>query len=133
MRDHATLYDRIRRLGPQFNEVRQRLLGKSKCHLSACAADFAAKYHVAAMDRLERRTFDGIVTWFCKHNVLNLLDPDDERKLSTIKPKLNDPFDENVLLLGCDVGELFGQGNDVRPWMNKMEDDMKAIDFGLDF
>jgi hypothetical protein len=133
MRDHVTLSVRIRTFGPQFNEVRERLLGKSKYHLNTFAADFVAKYHVTPMDRLERRTFDGIVTWFCKHNVLHRLDPDDERKLNPTKSKPNDPFEENLILLDCEVEDLFAHRNDVRPGMDNMSDDMKPIEFSLDF
>jgi hypothetical protein len=136
MRDHRTLSVRITTHGPRFREVREQLLGKSKCHLSEFAAYFAAKHAIPLMDRLERRTFDGIVTWFCKYSVLKLLDPDDERKLNPIRPitpKLTDIFEDNSVFLDCEVENLFAHRNDIRPGMGNMNDDMKANEFPMDF
>jgi hypothetical protein len=82
MRDRATLYKRIQELGPQFQLVRVQLQGKAKNDIKALASYFIEKYDLELMDRLERRTFDGMVTWFCRSRVLAILDYEDQRKLS---------------------------------------------------
>jgi hypothetical protein len=96
MRDRAELYGRIKILGPQFQEVRARLQGNIKRDIKGLAARFIEKYHISPMDRLEKRTFDGLVTWFCRYDVLHLLDCEDERKLGLMETDPKDTLETTV-------------------------------------
>jgi hypothetical protein len=129
MRDHASLEDRILKLGPAFHQVRQRLQGKLKRDLSDAAAGFIEKYGLPPMDRLERRTLEGILSWFCKYNVLSLLDKDDERKLGIIPPESEDPLGKNGVLAEEGSDDLFGPSKDDDSSMDDSPDAMKLTDF----
>jgi hypothetical protein len=61
---------RIKLLGGEFRKMRQRLDGKSKGDLAHTAGELITKHDLPIMDRLERRTFDGMITWYAK-NVLS--------------------------------------------------------------
>jgi hypothetical protein len=47
--------------------MHQRLDGKSKGVLAGIARELIDKYKLPPMDRLERRTAEGMITWYAKH------------------------------------------------------------------
>jgi hypothetical protein len=61
------MVDRIKTLGGEFTRMRRRLHGKSKGALTEIAKELIDKYGLPAMDRLERRTLDGVITWYAKN------------------------------------------------------------------
>jgi hypothetical protein len=58
---------RIESLGAHFRKMRQRLDGKSKGELLHAAMELITKHNLPLMDRLERRTLDGMITWYAKN------------------------------------------------------------------
>jgi hypothetical protein len=136
MRDRAELYGRIKMLGPQFQQVRARLQGNIKRDIKGLAAQFIEKYHISAMDRLEKRTFDGLVTWFCRYDVLHLLDREDERKLCSMetdpKETLEAKVDGQVEPRFSTMTDPFGEeGEDDR--MDNMHSDFGTLPFTYAF
>jgi hypothetical protein len=89
--------------------VRQRLQGQIKATLRDLAAHFIEKYEFPPMDRLQRRTFDGMVTWFCNHNVLDLLDGEDQVKLAAGKSESKDESKPKGGVSVADAEHLFVQ------------------------
>jgi hypothetical protein len=61
---------RINFLNDRYTEVRDRLSGKSKGELMALAEVLAMRYQLPEMDRIERRTIDGIIVWFARWDAL---------------------------------------------------------------
>jgi hypothetical protein len=128
MRDHASLAGRIQELGPEYQEVRRRLQGKLKRDLSDAAAVFIKKYRLPSMERVERRTLEGVVSWFCKYNVLSLLDSEDERKLGINRLESQNPLEGNAATVKEDEDDLFAPSKDDPSRMNDEKDGMKLIE-----
>jgi hypothetical protein len=123
------LADRIRKLGPQFFDVHHRLQDKVKRKLKELAASFIEKYHLQPMDRLEKRTFNGIVVWFCESNVLGLLDSEDERKLGSIETESIDLWEDRLADAIHAQIDLSMQANDGIDDLAHMHNDASAFDF----
>lgn len=132
MRDQRVLLERICTVAPLFCDVRKQLEGKTKRTLSNAAAGFIEKYEIPAMDRLEKRTFDGMVTWYCRYNVLNRLDMEDARILGVTWRGNTDPFTENPSDLPDPTDDLFAPLTGDGLEMNKTGEDTNADAFSFD-
>jgi hypothetical protein len=130
MRDNLVLAYRIRALGTQFFDVRERLQGNPKRKLKELAAGFMEKYHLHPMDRLEKRTFNGIVVWFCESNVLGLLDCEDARKLRSIEAESIDSWEESLSAAIESTIDLSAHSED---GMANMGNDIAAFDFDFGY
>jgi hypothetical protein len=132
-RDHVRLCSRIKGLGRNFAEVRGRLQGRLKRDLMELAVQFIEKYELQEMDRLERRTFDGMVTWFCRNNVLTLLDFEDERRVRALEAEPQEHLGGDRREGDDATKELFAQVEEVGLEAGAMEDDLDTNNFSLGF
>jgi hypothetical protein len=85
------------------------------------------------MDRLERRTFDGMVTWFCRYNVLAFPDYEDEKKISALGRKSKDSGSEELFPLGNSEIDPFAESKDRKSEVDSMTNDMTGNRFIFDF
>jgi hypothetical protein len=109
--------------------VRVQLQGKDKNAIKALASHLIEKYHLDLMDRLERRTFDGMVTWFCRCHVFAILDYEDQRKLSLPRADSKDLPERPFGRMVEPMFDLFAEEGDDDSGMDSTRSDINGIGF----